>query len=396
MDKHRNERISIRINGKERVLLSEEELNQEISAAKEHRNEDIEIVDSNKTDILEWEDFEEEEEDKKLSNVIDFEERRNGRGSSKNKVSNRIKPFPFTSEKKHPHPLIRKKKKMRVPLQHRNNRQVTYASKFAAVIISAIIIGIGFGYIVLSLFTDLNGGEQASGNLVEAGHTQSAGQNLENKQGVGLGTASTETTAAAMQNNGIAPLKVSVIQGGAFATIESANQFAKNMQESGAAAVVLPESNPVLMFIGLAGERGELEGISERYKEKGQEIYVKPFELHGIEPEKVSGLSEATYVSNSISFYQALLTISSTAFQTGAINDDMWQKATVLHTQWNQSKPDEAVPSSIDQFGQAISTAYDSLLRYQNSNREESYLWKSQQALLEGLLSYKKWHDSHI
>ena len=53
MDKQNVERISIRINGKERVFLSDDELNEEISAAKEVEDELIEAdIDHFETFIL--------------------------------------------------------------------------------------------------------------------------------------------------------------------------------------------------------------------------------------------------------------------------------------------------------------------------------------------------------
>ena len=194
--------------------------------------------------------------------------------------------------------------------------------------------------------------------------------------------------------NGIAPLSLQIIQGGAFESVEAANQFANSLKESGSAAVVMPGSKPVLMFIGLGADRNEAEIISQLYLTKGQEVYIKPFGLSEIKAGKVSNQEEAAFVSAGISLYQSLLSISTQTFEEENIEQGTWNDLESKFSQWNQTKPQE-LPASLEQFANSISKTYQYLASYQ-IKVDEMQLWNSQQALLEGLLSYKKWHDEKV
>ncbi|HHY72845.1 MAG TPA: hypothetical protein GX497_06400 [Bacillus bacterium] len=375
MDKHKNEQISIRINGKERLFLSDEELNQEIAAAKDIEENEMEVI-----------------KDSVINNVIDFEERRNGRGRKQGYK----KPFKPMSNSF----LDKSLKKRRLLLK-----------KFAIVLLSAIIIGTGFGYVVLSLFTDFSE-EQSNGNsanVSEAGQailenntnadaapqgTQQQGETFGMLNEVSLGTKGVGGSSATDGTNsmmGIAPLKIEVIQGGAFASVESANEFAAALKKGGSAAVILPESKPVLMFIGLGTNRNESEIIGDFYLKKGQEVYLKPFELSGIGAGKVNNREVADFVSIGLSLYQTLVKLSTQAFQTNTIEKSAWKDVDVQFSEWQDAKP-QKLPASLTQFSNSVAKAYESLAAYK-TKANEVHLWNSQQALLEGLVSYKKWHD---
>ncbi|EKN64970.1 hypothetical protein P9E76_11165 [Schinkia azotoformans] len=383
MDKQKVERISIRINGKERVFLSDEELNQEISAAKE--------VDAGlaEADIDHFETFVigelvGHEPERERDNVIDFEERRNGKKNYSSKSFNRNNTL-----------LLNKKKKRPLLTSGGGRKPDPILKKFIAVLISAIIIGVGFGYVVLSLFTDLSEGQGGGESHITVDNGQTVEENNEATGEVpsevilGPIGANTGTTA-----NGIAPLSVQIIQGGAFESVEAANQIANGLKENGKAAVVKPGSKPVLMFIGLGTDRNEAGIISQLYLNAGQDVYMKPFGLSEIKAGKVSNEKEAAFVSAGISLYQSLLGLSTETFDQKKINQATWKDIESKFTQWNQSKPQE-LPASLEQFANSISKTYQYLASYQ-IKADEQQLWNSQQALLDGLLSYKKWHDEKV
>lgn len=383
MDKQKVERISIRINGKERVFLSDEELNQEISAAKEEESELPEAdIDQFETFVIE--DLVEQESERERDNVIDFEERRNEKKNYTSKSFNRNHAF-----------QINKKKRRPLLTSGGGRKPDPILKKFIAVLISAIIIGVGFGYVVLSLFTDFSEGQggEESHITVDNGQAvnESNGATGEVPSGIILGTIGANTTTTA---NGIAPLSVQIIQGGAFESVEAANQFANSLKENGNAAVVMPGSKPVLMFIGLGADRNQAEIISQLYLNKGQEVYLKPFGLSEIKAGKVSDEKEAAFVSGGINLYQSLLNLSTETFDQKKINQATWKDIESKFTQWNQSKPQE-LPTSLEQFANSISKAFQYLASYQ-IKADERQLWNSQQALLEGLLSYKNWHDEIV
>lgn len=393
MDKQKVERISIKINGKERFYLSDEELNQEISAAKEIDDEFIE-ADINHFETFVMEDLVEEEPQLERNNVIDFEERRNGKKNNTSKLLNRDSFYTSSSYKKSQ--LLPNKKKRRPLLTSGGGRKTDpILKKFIAVLISAIIIGVGFGYVVLSLFTDFSEGQSGEKNNTTVNNGQTAeernGATGEVPSRLALGPIGAATPTAA---NGIAPLSVQVIQGGAFDSVGAANQIANGLKENGNAAVVMPGSKPVLMFIGLGADRKEAEVISQLYLNKGQDVYLKSFGLSEIKAGKVSNQEEAAYVSAGISLYQSLLSLSTQTFDQKKIDQGTWKDIESKFSQWNQSKPQE-LAASLEQFANSISKTFQYLASYQ-IKEDEQQLWSSQQALLEGLLSYKKWHDEKV
>lgn len=381
MDKQKVERISIRINGKERVFLSDEELNQEISAAKE-ADDGLPEADIDHFETFVIEDLVEQESER--NNVIDFEERRNGKKNYTSKSFNRNHAFQLNKKKRRP-----------LLTSGGGRKPDPILKKFIAVLISAIIIGVGFGYVVLSLFTDFSEGQSEGEPHMTVDNGQAANGSNEATSDVPSGVILDPSGAnPATAANGIAPLSVQIIQGGAFESVEAANQIANGLKENGNAAVVMPGSKPVLMFIGLGTDRNEAEIISQLYLNNGQDVYIKPFGLSEIKAGKVSNEKEAAFVSAGITLYQSLLGLSTETFDQKKIEQAIWKDIEAKFSQWNQSKPQE-LPASLEQFTNSISKTYQYLASYQ-IKADEQQLWNSQQALLEGLLSYKKWHDEKV
>lgn len=391
MDKHRTERISIRINGKEKYFLSDEELNQEISAAKEMEENQLEVERMSLEPIFDEEMV--EEADSFKGNVIDFGQRlevkRNGNKRRYEKVFKGSKMF--SSEKKHTYMLNKKKK--RPPILIGNNPQNALIKKLIFVLLSAIVIGIGFGYVLLSIFTDISE-EQTAGSNTYNGENGQASALGNNSGGAGAGGGQAAGTNGAAAINSIASLKLEVIQGGAFGSEESANQFADNLKDRGAAAVVLPKSNPVLMFIGLGTNRDELESLGQYYLDLGQEIYIKSFNLSEIDGAKVGNPKVTEYVSTGLNIYQSVIQLSAQSFQQNRLEKSAVDSIGTSLSNWNKSKPTE-LPTALEQFSGSLSKANQALASYQ-IKPDQQQLWNAQQALLEGLLAYKNWHDEKV
>ncbi|WP_374723843.1 hypothetical protein [Calidifontibacillus erzurumensis] len=433
MDKQRKDRISIRINGKERIFLSDEELNQEICAAKDsedavngvdivkvdsffNENERLkedqfvenkgnahllgENVDSEKRSLGEnssydedqWEDFVDDILlNDRRSNIIDFEERRSARIQNNSNGFNQKKTNVHYPSKKN---ILSNKKKKR-NFDRFSDKQKAVYKKYIVSLIGAILIGVGFGYIVLSLFTDMNDENKAGeeNGVITSGKALSEyNPNNEGSENTAIGTGSGSLRNASSVE--IPALRVEVIQGGAFASLNAANEHASILKENGTAAVVLPESDPVLLFIGVGGSRAEANSIGEQYVEKGQEIYIKPFELDALEVEAGkarSATGEAVYAQTAVELYQKLVDLSAQVFETGTVEKNSWDSIKAEYSQWNKTKPEKLQPS-LGQFANSITAAYKALESFR-TNKNEAQLWKSQQALLEGLISYKTWHN---
>ncbi|WP_102345404.1 hypothetical protein [Bacillus sp. Marseille-P3661] len=367
MDKQRTERISIRINGKEKNLLSEDELNQEIAVASESVHD--EPGEFEKTYVLDNENDEDFQ-----TNIIDFEEVRLERGYNKT-----IKKRKFTSLPPPRHKLPKKKKRHTPLFKHRP--AFSASKKMLAALISAIIIGTGFGYIVLSLFTDISDStEPPRGNVQQA--VAPPNPSVESNQ-----PSQTASTAGAGITE-IEAMGVQVIQGGAFSSVEAANQFAAKLTTNGQAAVIVPESNPVLMFIGIGTNSTEIGAISEYYKEQGQEIYVKSVKTSSVDA-KLIDESYTSFIHNGQDLFKSLITLSTQAFTASKVDDNSWSSLEQSYKNWNGAIPNE-LPDSLTAFSGSITNAYQALSAYRSS-LDEGQLWKSQQALLEGYIAYDQW-----
>lgn len=354
MDKP-EERISIRINGKEKILLSEQELNEEVAAAKEAEIEDFDLEEENHAD------------EEILDNVIDFEERRTGK--RKKRVRSQVKK-----------PILSKKKKNCFPRFRQKKQPTSYFKKLMIALIAAVIIGTGFGYILLSLFTDIT-----SENEIDK--TITNGQAV-SQYAVAAEESETEQATDILVPTVINSMSVEVIQGGAFSSEESASQYALKIKEGGAAAVIVPESNPVLMFIGIGTSSSELEEISAYYQEKGQEIYIKRISTSAVETSRLNN-QEAAFVSKGQSLFQSFISVSTEAFDSKSISEESWKDIETNFSQWTGLKPSQ-LPDSLESFSEKLSTAYQALAIYRSTNDEEE-LWKTQQVLLEGWILYNKW-----
>ncbi|WP_017755960.1 hypothetical protein [Calidifontibacillus oryziterrae] len=377
MDKPREERISIKINGKEKFALTEQELNQEIAAAKEAGDDDSCIV-----------LVENREEQLEINNIIDFEERRIKRDTVK-------KGIQITSDngKK----LIHKKRKKHLPKLRGKQAANATLKKVLFSFVLAIAIGTGLGYIVLSLFTDIAGENSynQNGQRGEA-HINGIAEEMNKgteETGMVHSDPSLSTPTSSVAPIEIPAMKAEVVQGGAFSTLEAANEYATKIKNNGEAAVLVPNSEPVLMFIGIGTRRSDAMIISDYYQEKGQEVYIKTIETNTIDTSLLNS-HVAQFVSTGHTIFQSLISASTSALQVGKLNNAVWNQLVIDFVEWSKLKPDD-LSVDLQRFSEAITRSHKALATFYSTNNDQ-YLWDSQQALLEGLLAYQKWIDETI
>lgn len=378
MDKPSEQRISIRINGKDKLSLTEQELNQEIAAAKE-------MDDTEDSHTFMMDEFLDELPSYK---IIDLEEQRNKRGKKTSVIDQQL----FYEK-----PILSKINKRRPHLFHRKYRTNTSLKKIIIALVLALIIGTGLGYIVLALFTDIAGDNEKSpatevGQAIGKPNSQVTNTLIgEHALVPGSETTTDEITPNVAPSNVIAniePMKFEVVQGGAFSSIESANQYASKLKNSGAAAVIVPNTEPVLMYIGIGTNRSESVVISDFYQEKNQEVYLKMIETISLDASRINN-QVAEYTATGQALYQSLISLSTDALQFKTIDNKQWKQAETTFSDWNQLKPAK-LPASLIEFSDSITASYQAIGKYQTTN-DQKQLWNSQQFLLEGLLSYQKW-----
>lgn len=326
--------ISVKLNGKEQSIRE----STEVAATTEQQNE-------NQVHHL------------PPQNVIDFNEKhdiRKRNGQPYWDDGNR--------EKSPKIPFKRKKKPQSSPKR-------PFPFMLVAALLSAVIVGISLGLVMLNVFTN---NEQVEGNETTTGAVPSFSENA-----VGLPT-----------------LTLEVVQGAAFTEREQGLGTVAKLHEKNLAAVLTEETDPIYMFIGVAGDRAQATKLSGLYEGYGQETYLKSYRVDG-QAVQDQGEEVKQWFTEAISIYQETVQLSIDGLNGGVmITEDrmnqLEEKLNSLQESRNQAfsqLPKEAQTHALA-IGDKLVLAKDGLKEALSSS-EEKDLWSAQQSLLEVLVQYE-------
>ncbi|MFC0557816.1 hypothetical protein [Halalkalibacter alkalisediminis] len=351
-------KISVRLNGKEQTvkeqaqdklevdqdLLKKHDVSEEIVAAREHDERDV-------TEIIPQPD-----------NIIDF-------GSRHEERQRNGQPFwdDGNREKSPKLPYKRKKK----PLSGKSRPQIPFM--LIAAILAAIVVGLGLGTMILTVFTGNNV------SIVDSG-----------------GETTTGAAIPTFSEGGSLPtLTLEIVQGGAFEEMAKGEEVVARIHEKGLAAALTQGTNPIYMFIGAAGDRSQATKISDLYTGYGQETYLKTYRVEG---QSITGQAEevSAWFTSAISQYKEILQLSVDGLGGGSlITDDrvkqITEKADALQAERDQAfshLSGESQQHALE-MGDHLVLAGEKLKEYLSTSEQEA-LWKSQQALLDALVSYEQ------
>jgi stage II sporulation protein B len=324
MDKQGN-KISIKINGSERPFTTEEmaiskTVNNEICAAKEEEKELL------------------------------FENSENKEGKERNTLA-------LTGLRKSGARPIKKKM---------FNSTISKPIKSAFVsIFTAVVIGTSFGFVVLNFLSE----EKANGTMEE-------GVSTSNSALLSTHTATKEQAANSAQQ---LSFSVHVIQAGVFSTLESAREYRKKLNDAGIPAVAVGES-PTYLFIGIGLEKEALRPVSELYKQKGQETYIKPLTFAAAADSEAQKM-----LSASQTFYEKLISASAQLLAGNSLTSEMKGELQHEYKQFKTVKVPKGKTAA--EYKKRLENAYALLTSYQQTKDVQS-LPKIQQQLLEALTFY--------
>lgn len=239
--------------------------------------------------------------------------------------------------------------------------------------VSAIIVGVGFGFMVLTAFTG-DADQSTTASLVPANE---AIETVANGQ------------AAAVT---LPDLSVEIVQGGAFSSSEKGNEIVSSIKSRGQAAVLKTDGDPMFMFIGLGLQKEEAGRLSQIYQQHGQDTYVKPFavngSMHSVENEAVKEFfAQGGGMFNDLArFSVAGLSGQSYALENIDTFLEQYQKWNNQGSTVIAELPAEA-QGHAEQFLSSMAGAATQIEGYKG-NQEEANLWGIQQHLLEALLAY--------
>ncbi len=367
--KKNDRRISIVLNGKEKTYdelekdkqAYEEVLNQEITATEEISA----TQEKDEHDEFPWL-LSDNTQKQSSPKIVDLGERR--RDKSKLEA-----PYwdDGKSERSPKLPHIKRKKKKRFEF---NFNLKALPLGLIGIVMSAIIVGVSFGFMMLTIFTgEANETSTPATNPVQA-------------------PVSNEVPPVAMKGE-IPVLGVEVVQGGAFSQVETGDETAQIIKENGFAATLAETSDRVYLFIGLGLDREQARVIGDIYDANGQEVYLKPYAVsaNGI----VENDGQASFLQTGVDLYQQITLLSVNGFANGGslYTEKMLSDLTAIHDEFlvlvDAFSNNEVQQPLATAFQSALIGAYDSLQNFISSNSEAD-LWQVQQHLLNGLTTYEQ------
>ncbi|MDE5412442.1 hypothetical protein [Alkalihalobacterium chitinilyticum] len=381
MVEQEKQRISVKLNGKEHSFHQIEKTKNAQPAEPSPLNEpirpkspeppplkpDFELKEEKRTERIEEQQAEKVEDTPSYftSNIIDFNQMKEERET-------REQPYWDDGNRKWVPKLPPNNRKKKAGDRLKNTFSGLPISLIIAGV-SAIIVGVGFGFMVLTAFTG-DAERNTAASLVpptEAVETMANGQ------------ASAVT---------LPDLSVEIVQGGAFSSSEKGNEIVSSIKSRGQAAVLKTNGDPMLMFIGLGLQKEEAGRLSQIYQQHGQDTYVKPFAVNGSMQSIESEAVKEFFAQGGLMFNDlARFSIAGLSGQSYALENidtfleqyEKWsnQGSTVI-----AELPTEA-QGHAEQFLSSMAGAATQIEAYKGE-QQEANLWGIQQHLLEALLAY--------
>lgn len=359
MDKHN--RISIKINGKEPKVKKEQQEtpefvesekplivieNDEVAAAQEEEEDDFNWVLPDETNNHSSKERE--------IPVIPIEDLRQTK--TKGSINSSYKP------------KFKKKKGF----------QLFSIKQLAVSIALAVVLGTGFGFMILKVVGDVNAGpaenEAPSQPTTSTGNPPPAGEDK-------------DTPASNQATLELESLSTGIIQGGKFSSVESANTTVNEIKAKGFAATAVGMDGAFFVIAGIGTEQGSIGGIKDEYKDAFPEFFAKTFEVPGgTYSNAAKGDSEAIKVS--LPVFKDLLSLSSQAFGTGSIDNEQLENVSKQIAVVKDSKADN-LHDGLKAFQTELEAAFTQLQAFKGGDAKA--LWQSQQSLLNAYQAYNNW-----
>mgnify|MGYP001228263577 CR=1 FL=1 len=255
----------------------------------------------------------------------------------------------FKKKRKKKSPVIAKKRK------HIRVKQICISA------LSALGIGATFGFIMLTMFT----GEQSI---------------IDHAQGKETETTEVETSMTGEEN---LEIEVSVIQGGAFESMESATKAKETIQAAGYAAVVDDSEEPYRLYIGIGTKKEHLHPLISEYAANGDDIYAKELTIH-----PRGEMEEHELLIEGKQLLLAFMMDTERLFNEQTIDDRDTLSAKL--SEWKAEVEREANENeAILDFAQSLQKTDDAIQTYLEKNHAEE-LWEAEQWMMEAFIRYKQ------
>ncbi|KOR88200.1 SPOR domain-containing protein [Paenibacillus solani] len=274
------------------------------------------------------------------------------------------------------------------------SRKPTSLWKMILSVSAAVITGLLFGYMMLSMFNGENASEKPAAEQVES---QIAGNPAKDDSFGGM--ESTLTPDLIESGVHVPGQLFYMLQYGVFSTSERAAQARVELEQSGiAAGGDLDEENRV--YAGISPDREQAKLLSNQLMAEGVELYVKEITLPGIESAAFAGegqtLSDYFTVSGQLVSELSTLSVSLLGMQqTESVTPQIMNTITNLHQQWIQIWPLLSAglgPESetvLPEMEQSMNSSITALFEY-NKNQSKGHLWEIQTGMMNYVMGQKK------
>ncbi|MDL1163657.1 SPOR domain-containing protein [Yersinia pestis] len=277
------------------------------------------------------------------------------------------------------------------------SRKPTSFWKMAVSVTAAVVTGLLFGYMLLSMFNGGNAGEDtASGQLESNDAVHQAPADSSGGTEASLAPGSTESAVH------IPGQIFYMLQYGVFSTPERAEQAKGELLQSGIAAEGdLDEENRV--YAGISPDREQAKLLSNQLKAEGVELYVREIALPDIESAAFAGEEQTLtdYFTISRQLVSELSTLSASLLgkqEAGAVASENMVTITNLHQQWIQSMKllsaglGPETGAVLPAMEQSMNSSITALSEY-NKNQSKGHLWEIQTGMMNYVMGQKKLLD---
>ncbi len=274
--------------------------------------------------------------------------------------------------------------------------------KIISSITGAVITGVIFGFLVLTMFSD-----EADEVATDTGNRVNVIQE-ENKENAGaivqeeIAAANKETMGTVAVN--IPPQTYFVLQNGVFATLEGAKTAQTQLKDLGFAAQI-ESSDKYYVYAGLTTLKDDAELMGYQLKENGLEIFAKSYELpmaNQIKWNEVSAEPMVSYLVQGNKLIGLICSLSLAHLQESnltQLDHAAFQSIMKEHQTWtgllaaaNSGMPDE-IKADFQKMNSAINTAIMSLEAYKK-NASAGQLWQAQTSILDYVITEKQFLTS--
>ncbi|NBI29784.1 hypothetical protein [Chengkuizengella marina] len=258
----------------------------------------------------------------------------------------------------------------------------------------AIIVGIAFGFFVLSFFSENpQSASELNQSQIDSTSPTESDEVIENENN------NMSSPQPVVNLNGTISLNLPLqsyymLQNGVFSSLEGAEEAIAGLSNNGFAAVSELNDN-YYVFAGMTTNRDDALLLSYKLQQEDLEVYIKSYEIPSIQQMKWNNGNDAELVqsyfsqgSNLVHTISELTLIHLKDQSFSPFENSSLETIKGLHQTWaglipqmNNGFPEE-VKSTFEKMNSALSTAMISLEDYQK-NPSSSLLWQTQTALMQ-------------